>query len=118
MVLFEGKRGCSAEGGALTARYCGVRPPRPVRLPQVVALLSCCICWASCCCRRRCSLSFCVSANFTTMGDEQPWRGGDRKKKTGEGKKGEGGFRSEIEQKKNQVEARKQMREKKGRGWK
>lgn len=56
----------------LTARYWGVRPPRPVRLPQVVALLSCCICCASCCCRRRCSLSFCVSANFTTMGDEQP----------------------------------------------
>lgn len=55
----------------LTARYCGVRPPRPVRFPQV-AVLSCCICCASCCWRRLCSLSFWVSANFTTIGEEQP----------------------------------------------
>lgn len=72
----------------LTARYCGVRPPRPVRLPQVVALLSCCICCASCCCRRRCSLSFCVSANFTTMGDEQPC-GGEEERRRGGGERGE-----------------------------
>lgn len=66
----------------LTARYCGVRPPRPVRFPHV-AVLSCCICWASCCCRRRCSLSFCVSANLTTMGEEQPWGQTQRKAGTG-----------------------------------
>lgn len=57
----------------LTARYCGVRVPRPARFPQVEALLSCWICCTSCCCRRRCSLSLCVSANFTTKGEEQPW---------------------------------------------
>lgn len=59
----------------LTARYCGVSVPRPARFPQVEALLSCWICCTSCCCRRRCSLSLCVSANFTTRGEEQPWSG-------------------------------------------
>lgn len=57
----------------LTARYCGVRVPRPARFPQMEVLLSCWICCTSCCCRRRCSLSLCVSANFTTKGEEQPW---------------------------------------------
>lgn len=66
----------------LTARYCGVRPPRPVRFPQV-AVLSCCICCASCCWRRLCSLSFCVSANFTTIGEEQPCGQTQRKVKRG-----------------------------------
>lgn len=59
----------------LTARYCGERVPSPARFPQVEALLSCWICCTSCCCRRRCSLSLCVSANFTTRGEEQPWSG-------------------------------------------
>lgn len=66
----------------LTARYCGVRPPRPVRFPQV-AVLSCCICCASCCWRRLCSLSFWVSANFTTIGEEQPCGQTQRKVKRG-----------------------------------
>lgn len=57
----------------LTARYCGVRVPRPARFPQMEVLLSCWICCTNCCCRRRCSLSLCVSANFTTKGEEQPW---------------------------------------------
>lgn len=66
----------------LTARYCGVRPPSPVRFPQV-AVLSCCICCASCCWRRLCSLSFWVSANFTTIGEEQPCGQTQRKVKRG-----------------------------------
>lgn len=37
------------------------------------AALSCCSCSCSCCAKRFCSLSFWVSANFTTMGEEQPW---------------------------------------------
>lgn len=65
-------------GARLTARYCGVSVPRPARFPQVEALLSCCIWCTSCCCRRRCSLSLCVSANFTTRGEEQPWSTGQR----------------------------------------
>lgn len=63
----------SCTGAILTARYCGVSVPRPAKFPQVEALLSCWICCTSCCCRRRCSLSLCVSANFTTKGEEQPW---------------------------------------------
>lgn len=80
----------NTEAELLTARYCGVRPPRPVRFPQVVALLSCCICWASCCCRRRCSLSFCVSANFTTIGEEHPCWGAMVVGGRGQQRKGEG----------------------------
>lgn len=59
-----------------------MRPPSPVRFPQV-AVLSCCICCASCCWRRLCSLSFWVSANFTTIGEEQPCGQTQRKVKRG-----------------------------------
>lgn len=57
----------------LTARYCGPSEFSPVRFPHMEAALSCCICCCSCWAMRFCSLSFCVSANFTTMGEEQPW---------------------------------------------
>lgn len=90
----------------LTARYCGVRPPRPVRLPQVVALLSCCICCASCCCRRRCSLSFCVSANFTTMGDEQPCGDGRMRRSVKKGRERE----EERENEKDEEREKKRVR--------
>lgn len=56
----------------LTARYCGPSEFSPVRFPHIEAALSCCICCCSCWAMRFCSLSFCVSANFTTMGEEQP----------------------------------------------
>lgn len=72
----------------LTARYCGVRPVRPVKLPQADALFNCCICCANCCCSRRCSLSFCVSANFTTMGEEQPCEDRLKERRKGKVKKG------------------------------
>lgn len=66
-------------GAGLTARYCGPSEFSPVRFPHIDAALSCCICCWSCWAMRFCSLSFCVSANFTTMGEEQPcgqaWRG-------------------------------------------
>lgn len=56
----------------LTARYWGPRLLSPVRFPHMEAALSCCICCCSCWAMRFCSLSFWVSANFTTMGDEHP----------------------------------------------
>lgn len=56
----------------LTARYCGPRLFSPVRFPHMEAALSCCICCCSCWAKRFCSLSFWVSANFTTIGDEHP----------------------------------------------
>lgn len=59
--------------GVLTARYCGPSELRPVKFPHMEAAFSCCICCCSCWAMRFCSLSFCVSANFTTIGEEQPW---------------------------------------------
>lgn len=56
----------------LTAKYWGPRVFRPARFPHTDAALICCICCWSCWAILFCSLSFCVSANFTTMGDEQP----------------------------------------------
>lgn len=57
----------------LTAKYWGPRVLRPARFPHTDAALICCICCWSCWAILFCSLSFCVSANFTTMGDEQPY---------------------------------------------
>lgn len=57
----------------LTAKYWGPRVFRPARFPHTDAALICCICCWSCWAILFCSLSFCVSANFTTMGDEQPY---------------------------------------------
>jgi len=59
-------------GQKLTAKYCGPSVLRPARFPHTEAALICCICCWSCWAIRFCSLSFCVSANFTTMGEEQP----------------------------------------------
>lgn len=56
----------------LTAKYWGPSVLRPARFPHIEAALICCICCWSCWAIRFCSLSFCVSANFTTMGEEQP----------------------------------------------
>lgn len=56
----------------LTAKYWGPSVLRPARFPHTEAALICCICCWSCWAIRFCSLSFCVSANFTTMGEEQP----------------------------------------------
>lgn len=57
----------------LTAKYWGPRVFRPARFPHTDAALICCICCWSCWAILFCSLSFCVSANFTTIGDEQPY---------------------------------------------
>lgn len=50
----------------LTARYCG--PRAAMLLAEATFQRFCVTCWSL-----FASFSFCVSANFTTRGDEQPW---------------------------------------------
>ncbi len=72
-----GCAGCAAGGRGCVgvSSYCQILRGEASQAGQAApadALFNCCICCANCCCSRRCSLSFCVSANFTTMGEEQP----------------------------------------------
>lgn len=64
---------CRKQITQLTAKYWGPRVFRLARFPHTDAALICCICCWSCWAILFCSLSFWVSANFTTMGDEQPY---------------------------------------------